>query len=128
MKNLLLVVLLLFITQPLFAQIGGAQAVDDTMRLADKFSVYKIDKGQRLDASTIILDSLIVEKELKVPEIVLPTCNTSTKGNIAVNTSNSRLYFCDGTNWNIIASIIKLQDYYAMGLTERITRWLKSLT
>ena len=127
MKNLL-VVLLLFITQPLFAQIGGTQAVDDTMRLANKFSVYKIDKGQRLDASKIILDSLIVDTELKVPQITLPSCGVNTKGNIAVNTSNNRLYFCDGTNWHIIASIIKIQDHYAMGFTERITRWLKSLT
>lgn len=126
MKNLL-VVLLLFMTQPLFAQIGGAQAVDDTMRLADKFAVYKVAEGQTLVAAYAAIDSLIVEKELKVPAIVLPTCDTNAKGNIAVNTSNNRLYFCDGTNWNIIASIVKIKEHYALGFTERITRWLKSL-
>lgn len=123
----LFTIMLLLATQ-CFAQIGGTQAVDDTMRLANKFAVYKVDKGQRLDASTILVDSLIVETELKVPQITLPSCEVNTKGNIAVNTSNNRLYFCDGTSWNIIASIIKKQDHYAMGYTERITRWLKSLT
>lgn len=118
--------ILLLATQ-CFAQIGGAQAVDDTMRLADKFAVYKVAEGQTLVAAYAAIDSLIVETELKVPAIVLPTCDTNTKGNIAVNTSNNRLYFCDGTNWNIIASIVKIKDHYAMSLTERIARWLKSL-
>ena len=32
----------------------------------------------------------------------LPTCDSSIAGKVVFNTSDNKMYYCDGTNWNAI--------------------------
>jgi len=45
---------------PVWAQYGGTQTVDDTMRVPTKFHVFRVGNGQRIVASRIGADSLVV--------------------------------------------------------------------
>ena len=103
MAKIINLIFVLFLYTNALAQIGGTRATTDTMRLADKFAVYKIALGQRLDASKANTDTIQVTALLDVPEGGLPTCEASRQGNLMMNTSNNRLYFCNGTSWGLVA-------------------------
>jgi len=103
MAKIINLIFVLFLYTNAFAQIGGTQAVEDTMRLANKFAVYKIALGQRLDASKANTDTIQVTALLDVPEGGLPTCEASRQGNLMMSTVNNRLYFCNGSSWGLVA-------------------------
>jgi hypothetical protein len=42
----------------------------------------------------------ILPNSLGVPKVAsLPTCNTAAKGNQVLNTTDNKMYYCNGTNW-----------------------------
>jgi len=101
--KILFSVLLLLATQ-CFAQFGGVKAVEDTMRLENKFHAYKISDGQRFVSSNVNADTSYINYILKVPITeTLPTCSSLIKGVIVMKSTDNRLYFCNGSSYGLVA-------------------------
>ena len=104
MKRIFLALaILLLIGSGAYSQFGGAKALTDTQRVVSKFHVFRLNKGQRIKAAKVEGDTLAITESLYIPQVSLPTCNGARLGHLAVSTANDRLYFCNGSAWNIIA-------------------------
>lgn len=96
--------ILLLATQ-CFAQFGGVKAVDDTMRLENKFYKYKISAGDRMIASLSESDTLKINNFMSVPQLssLSFSCDSSIYGFLLMTTNDNRLYFCGPSGWSKIA-------------------------
>ena len=104
MKRILLALsILLLLGSGAYSQFGGTKALTDTQTVANKFHVFRLNKGQRIKAAKVEGDTLAITESLYIPLVLLPTCNGARLGQLAVSTANDRLYFCNGSTWNIIA-------------------------
>lgn len=101
---------------PSFAQYGGAKSLTDTLTLAQKFHVYALGDGQRLSVKQVTSDSTISADYFLTPlKETNPTCDAGMKGALVTQTSDNRVYFCNGTSW------IKLVfDRDGDGLTDQL--------
>jgi hypothetical protein len=49
---------------------------------------------------SVAQSATILPNSLSVPKVsALPACNTAAKGNQVLNTTDNKMYYCNGTNW-----------------------------